>query len=232
MCDENFSSPTSSLGSITSRDTDNDDDHTDHLSNKLHFTCILTEQEYKSFDTQNRHIKRLDKSNSKSAHKSRNRLITWNKTIWTYVLNRKILSTTNLSCIFIFKRHKITECGPVYARISAYCKQCNCQLRGTILDHPQSNKEVKVELTLTGNYTITHSAQIKRPFSGLPRNETTRKMIHEGYSASNIRNTMANELMQCGDNEPSDLPRLGSLRTALFQAVKNDCLHLYVDSYF
>lgn len=178
------------------------------------FIITLSEDEYLALNTHEQVYRRTDKSCASSRHKSGKRgILVWDRSRWTHLMNRKIIATTALSCTFVFKGYKLTPFGAMHAKIRGFCKVCSSILNGIILDTPIPGKNVHVEFSLTGNYVMPHE-DVKRRLRGYQKEQAVRKMTEQGYSASNIRNTMANDLMIVGDCEPSDLPRLGTMRTA------------------
>lgn len=94
----------------------------------------------------------------------------------------------------------------MYLDILGYCSTyCLSNFKGVVNKQPEPNSRVIVKCSLIGNFKNCKPSS-KRRLNGEQKINAISKMVTECKSASYVRREMAKNLMNFGDQEPSNLP--------------------------
>lgn len=135
---------------------------------------------------------------------------------WTDVICDVLWRKIKLSCCLSFKKVDVTSNG---FKTNGICKECNFVC---IVHSSEDFTSLYVQIT-PGLKNYPH--KIKRKVTGTRRAEIATSM--NSRTATVVRNEMANNLMEDGDDEPATIPNTGNSHTT-----ENSLAYLFIYIYF
>lgn len=183
--------------------------------NLLSFNITLTAEEWTNiYQPTDQYYKRSDNKNRYRAY------LILKPNIWTRIMHTHLVEQTRLSCPIIYKRANIYNEGNLYMDIIGHCPTCQSNLKGILNNKPESaDARVIIHFSYFGEFKFCMS-EIKRKLTGEQKENAIKKMIEQGQSAAFVRRNLAKNLMNFGEQEPSNLPSANALSVLKCKTIK------------
>lgn len=115
------------------------------------------------------------------------------KTDWTHTMFEILSTQLETNCIWMFKRHSLNlSTSGCYFNCQGYCKECNATIDLRCINKPKSNEPVRFSYKLNDVNEKKHSNIMKRPLSGIERNNVSKRLC-DGKMAVNWRREHVSE---------------------------------------
>lgn len=195
-------------------ETDNNSDNSTHNeTDKINFKITLGKEEWAAM-----HCEKM--YSLKNSRYLKRRYTILKPGTWTEIVHSHFWEQTKIACAIVYKRAKIYTSSFHYCVFYGNCKTCNSELKGTLDVKPPINNRAIFHCVYKGNYQKCLKKQ-KRRTPSEKKLLYTNKLVNEKVSASMLRRSEANDLMEFGDNEPSHLPTANALRITKCRAIKD-----------
>lgn len=159
------------------------------------------------------YYRRNDERASQSVYNVRRR---FQRNRWTNILQEQLWKKTKSVCTWCFKYNMATD--NYTTKCKGYCNQCRADI--TVTTYQESENFIGVFCRITNvDKTYKHSPNVKNQVRGHKRTMLSERLKNQ--SAIAARYTMAADIMDENDVEPSILPKLSTLRQIKHETVRS-----------